>query len=104
MARRKRDVIEPASEAPDAPIEAVLDWAPEPAPEPPDPRYSVHSWNASPLYRCTACAFDAFEVARVIEHYEKYHRPVAADPPLNMLDPEEVRARRRARMTEKYGG
>jgi hypothetical protein len=114
MAKRKKfDVIEPAAEAMDE--VDVLCWeGPEPVPGPmpeptpivaesPDPRYTVHSWNASPLYRCTMCAFDAFDLARVLEHYDKYHRPVDIIPPLNQLDPEEIRARRRARQAEKHG-
>ena len=94
MAKRKRDIIEPASEVPAVPIEALLTPDPEPIPAPPDSRYTVHSWNASPLYRCTVCAFDAFELQRVLDHYEKWHRPVAIDPPANMLDPDEINARK----------
>ena len=105
MARRKRIVeeIEPASDMLDVPEERVLTPDPEPVPEP-DPRYTVHSWNASPLYRCTACAFDAFEAERVIAHYEKYHRPAAVDPPSVSLDYEALaRARRRKRIRPLAG-
>ena len=105
MARRKRIVeeIEPASEAPDVPEERVLTPDPEPAPEP-DPRYTVHSWNAQTLYRCTACAWDSFDLERVLEHYEKYHRPAAVDPPCVSLDYEALaRARRRKRIRPLAG-
>ena len=100
MAKRKRVVeeIEPASDMPDMPVEAVL------TPEP-ETRYTVHSWNASPLYRCTACAFDAFDVQKVIDHYEKYHRLVAVDPPSVSLDYEAIaRARKQRKRIRNMGG
>lgn len=102
MARRKRDIIEPASEAPDVPEERVLTLDPEPEP---DPRYTVHSWNASPLYRCAVCQWDSFELAKVLEHYEKNHRPHSADPPCVSLDYERLaRERKRSKRIRNMGG
>lgn len=102
MVKRKQvETIEPASEMPDVPVEAVLTPEPEPieaAPEPePETRYTVHNWSSFPLYQCSKCPYDSFSLPAMIEHYERRHRPVDVIPPSTQIDTDAMQARRRAR-------